>query len=147
MLKTILSISGKAGLFKLISQGRNSIIVESLVNGRRSAAYASDRVISLADISIYAEEGDIPLPKVLDDLAAEMKHQPVDEKDIQAKPEELFAFFGKILPTYDKERVYPTDIKKILKWYNLLLANGFEKFAEEETDESEISEPETDQGK
>lgn len=145
MLKKILSISGKPGLFRLLSQGKNSIIVESLLDGRRSASYASDRIISLADISIYTEEGDKPLPEVLEDLAKLMGLKAVEEKDIQSKPEELYTFFERVLPSYDCERVYPTDIKKIMKWYNMLIADGFTKFAEDENSEEQASATATDQ--
>lgn len=140
MLKKILSISGKPGLFKLVSQGRNSVIVESMVNARRMPVHASDRIVSLADISIYTQEEDMPLGDVMQKLHEYQQGKPVDAAALKDN-EALRAFFGEVIPSFDRDRVYPSDIKKLFSWYNLLLENGFDSFAtvaeEDKADEGE----------
>lgn len=119
MLKTILSVSGKPGLYKLISSGKNMVIVESLTDNKRLPIYARDKVVSLGDIAMYTDEGEVPLKDVL----ISMKKKENGEKASilpTAKPEELRSYFAEILPTFDRERVYPTDIKKLINWYNLI---------------------------
>ncbi len=137
MLKKILSLSGKPGLYKLISQGRNSIIVESMLNGRRMPARSTDRVVSLGDISMYTTAEDKPLVEVLELLRVHQNTQPVDLTafaDNEALRDKMAAF----MPDFDRERVYPSDIKKLFQWYNLLLEQGFDHFEEikEETTEA-----------
>ena len=113
MLKTILSISGKPGLFKLVSHGKNMLIVESLADGKRVPAYAKDKVISLGDIAIYTDETEVPLSKVLTSIK-EKENGVKASISTSAKPEELRAYFAEILPDYDRERVYPTDRKSVV---------------------------------
>lgn len=139
MLKTILSISGKPGLFKLVSQGKNMLIVESLVDNKRVPAYAKDKVISLGDIAIYTIEAEVPLYEVL----TSVKEKENGEKiaiNLNGKPDELRSYFAEILPSFDKERVYPSDIKKLLSWYNILVSAGITSFAPEENAENEAEE-------
>ena len=138
MLKGILSIAGRPGLFKLINPGKNMLIVESLQTGKRTPAYAHDKVISLADISMYTVGDDVPLSKVLESLKTVANGQPVDVKGFK-NDAEIRAFFAQVLPEFDDERVYTNDIKKLLNWYNLLLAAGITSFeeAENETKESQ----------
>lgn len=145
MLKGILSISGRPGLFKLINPGKNMLIVESLQTGRRSPAYAHDKVISLADISIYTIEGDEPLGNVLEAVKAKADGKPVDVKALGGDAE-IRAFFAEVLPEFDNERVYTNDIKKLLSWYNQLLAAGIDTFvdAEAETEAAGDEAAETD---
>lgn len=131
MLKTILSISGKPGLFKLVSHGKNMLIVESLADNKRVPAYAKDKVISLGDIAIYTDEAEVPLHEVLTSI----KNKENGEKasiDSSAKPDELRAYLAEVLPNFDRERVYPSDIKKLISWYNLLIAAGITDFTPEE---------------
>lgn len=133
MLKTILSVSGKPGLFRLVSNAKNMVIVESLTDKRRLPIYARDKVVSLGDIAMYTDEGEVPLSEVLTKIQ-------VKENGAQAsvatnsKPDVLKKYFAEILPTYDRERVYDTDIKKLISWYNLLSAAGI-SFASEESAE------------
>ncbi len=134
MLKGILSISGRPGLFKLVNPGKNMLIVESLQTGRRTPAYAHDKVISLADISIYTENDDEPLGNVLEAVKAKVNCQPVDVKALGSDAN-IRAFFAEVLPNFDNERVYTNDIKKLLNWYNQLIAAGINKFKEEESKE------------
>ena len=119
MLKTILSVSGKPGLYKLVSSSKNMIIVESLSDKKKLPIHARDKVVSLGDISIYTQADDAPLK----DILISMKQKENGQKasiNTGAKPDELRKYFSEILPDFDKERVYPTDIKKIIGWYNLL---------------------------
>lgn len=131
MIKRIVSIAGKPGLFKLVSQGKNMLIVESLATGKRTPAYAHDKVISLADVAIYTNDEDMPLADVLEKVAAKTEAQPIDIKGF-ADDKAIRAYFAEILPDFDDNRVYTTDIKKLFNWYNILIAAGFTKFKEEE---------------
>jgi hypothetical protein len=133
MLKTILSISGKPGLFRLVSQGKNMLIVESLSNGKRTPAYAHDKVVSLGDIAMYTNESDVPLTDVLESVKAVTNGQPVDVKSYGDA--EIRDYFKTVLPDYDEDRVYTTDIRKLFTWYNQLLAAGITEFKEAESSE------------
>jgi len=129
MLKTILSISGKPGLFKLISQGRNMLIVETLdATKKRLPARGNDKVTSLGDISMYTTEDDIPLSKVLTAVKEKENGAPISIDIKKASPQELQNYFAEILPNFDRERVYNNDIKKLLSWYNILITNGITNF-------------------
>ena len=120
MLKDILSITGKPGLYKLISRGNNMLIVESLLDGRRMSTYGRDKIVSLGDISMFTEDGDdVTLASVLESLKTKENAQlcPVDAK--KASTKELQDYFAEVLPNFDRDRVYPSDIKKLISWYNL----------------------------
>jgi len=119
MLKDILSISGQSGLFKLVSQGKNNIIVESLIDGKRMPAYATSRISALEDISIFTVDGDAKLADVL--VAVFENQLQVDPK---GSSKDLKTAFAKALPDFDEERVYVSDIKKIFTWYNVLVEKG-----------------------
>ncbi len=112
MLKKILSISGKSGLFRLVNRGKNMLIVENIATGRRQPAYSTDKVVSLGDISIYT---------IGDDAAVR-------------------AYFKTVLPDYDEDRVYTTDIRKLLSWYNQLIAAGIKDFKDEEIAQDQAAE-------
>ena len=142
MLKTILSISGKPGLFKLVSHGKNMLIVESLADKKRVPAYAKDKVISLGDIAIYTDDAEVPLHEVL----TSVKNKENGEKasiPTSAKPDELRAYFAEVLPTFDRERVYPSDIKKLISWYNILIGAGITDVTPEEPAAEETPAEET----
>ena len=130
MIKNILSISGKPCLFKLVSQGKNMLIVESLTNGKRTPAYAHDKVVSLGDIAIYSTEGDVPLADVFESIKTKNEGKQVDIKSMS--PEEIRSYFAEILPDFDDERVYTNDIKKVFVWYNQLINAGISEFKDEE---------------
>ncbi len=131
MLKTILSISGRPGLFRLVNHGKNMLIVESLTTGKRMPAFAHDKVISLGDVSIYAEDDvDVPLADVMESLKTKNEGKPVDIKALKDDAA-LREYFAGILPEFDRERVYPTDIRKVFQWYNLLIDAGVTDFKEE----------------
>lgn len=134
MLRKILSISGRPGLFRLVNQGKNMLIVESLATGKRTPAYARDKVMSLGDISIYTNDGgDTPLAKVLEAVRVANDGKSIDIKAIGGE-KELREYFATIMPDYDEDRVYGSDIRKIFQWYNQLLEAGFTTFAEAEED-------------
>jgi cell division septation protein DedD len=117
-LKDILSISGEPGLFKFIAQGRNAIIVEHLETKKRKTASGSAKVSSLEDISIFTEKEDLPLGKVFDLIFEKEKGgQAIDSKSDAVK---LKVWFEMIMPEYDKDRVYVSDMKKVVTWYNIL---------------------------
>lgn len=140
MLKNILSISGRPGLFRLSNRGKNMLIVESIADGKRTPAYARDKVISLGDISIYTDEGDVPLWEVLESVKVKSNGEQVDIKSI-GNDAAVREYFAGILPNFDREKVYTSDIRKLLTWYNQLLAGGITEFKPEEASE-ENSEPE-----
>ncbi|MEI7828895.1 MAG: DUF5606 domain-containing protein [Prolixibacteraceae bacterium] len=128
MLKGILAISGQPGLFKVLSEGKNGVIVESLLTGMKQTAFASAKMSTLEDIAIYTTSEDFPLKQVfrkISDLENGAAAIPAN-----TKPEDLKKYFEKVLPDYDKERVYVSDIKKVLTWYNLLQEKGLLDFEE-----------------
>ncbi len=136
MLKTILSVSGKPGLFKLISNGKNMVIVESLADKRRIPIYARDKVVSLGDIAMYTDNDEVPLGDIL--LTIETKENGGQTSVASsAKPEELRKYFAEILPDYDRDRVHDSDIKKLISWYNLLINSGYSFKAEKEEENTE----------
>jgi len=143
MLKTILSVSGKPGLFKMVSQGKNMLIVESLTDKKRIPAYSRDKVISLGDIAIYTSGEDVPLYQIFNGIKAKEADKPVPVDTAKATPDELRAYLAEILPEFDRERVYPTDIKRLLNWYNLLLAAGITDYDPEKEETAEPEKGET----
>ena len=132
MLQTILAISGKPGLYKLVSRAKNSLIVEILdETHRRLPAFAADRITSLADIAMYTDGDDVPLGKVLENMKQleESKEASINYK--KASGDELREYFAKVLPNFDRERVHVSDIKKLIQWYNILVNNGVTYFENE----------------
>lgn len=143
MLKTILSISGKPGLYKLISQGKNMLIVESLVDKKRFPAYGNEKIISLGDIAMYTDTEDVPLKDVLLAMKKKENGTAVAMELKKATADELRGYLAEVLPGFDRDRVYLSDIKKLISWYNLLVANGmtdFEEGSEAETLQDEKAE-------
>lgn len=138
MLKTILAISGKPGLYSLVSRGNRSLIVETLdANRKRLPVFGTDKVISLADIAMYTDEEEVPLRQVLNAIKELKKGKTVADIDLKkATREQLFDFMGQVLPNFDRDRVHPSDVKKLIQWYNLLIENGVTDFDEDlkETD-------------
>lgn len=136
MLKEILSITGKPGLFKIISQGKGILVVEELGSGRRFPAHARDKVVSLGDIAMYTESGDTPLGEILDKVYAKHEGKVIDVKEL-VKNKGLRHEFEAIVEDYDRDRVYDNDIKKLFTWYNILVENGYTEFTEPEAPEAE----------
>ena len=138
MLRTILSVSGKPGLFKLISQGKNMLILETLdATKKRLPVYAHDKVISLGDIAMYTDDEEVALGEVLESVKNKENGAVASIDFKKASQDELHAYMAEVLPTYDRDRVHTSDIKKLIQWYNILINNGITEFveAEEETTE------------
>ena len=134
MLKEILSVTGKPGLFKLVSQGKNMLIVESLIDGKRFPAYSKDKVVSLGDIAIFTETAEVPLGQVLESLKAK-ENGAVCSIDPKSDNDKLRKYMLEVLPNYDRDRVYPSDIRKLLSWYNILINAQITEFVVEEKEE------------
>lgn len=139
MLKKILSITGKPGLFKIISQGKGILIVEELGSGKRFPAHSRDKVVSLGDIAMYTESGDTPLGEILDKVYAKHEGKKIDVKGLIAD-KGLRKAFEEVVADYDRDRVYESDIKKLFTWYNILVDAGFKEFAEQKEEKTEESE-------
>lgn len=137
MLKEILSISGKPGLYKLVSQAKNMLIVESMIDGKRIPAYSNDKVVSLGDIAIYTNTGEVKLNEVLESIRSKENGQ-LCSVDAKADNSKLKAYMEAILPDYDNERVYPSDIRKLIQWYNILTTNNITVFSEVESENSHV---------
>ncbi len=133
-LSKILAISGKGGLYLVVSQSRNGLIVESLLDGRKIPVFATERSSALADISIFGQEEDIPLEEVFSRIHKGTEGKPVeDPQKIQGS--EIKIRFGELLPDYDQDRVYLSDMKKVFSWYNLLLEKEIIPLPEKPKDE------------
>ena len=126
-----MNISGKPGLYKLLSYGKNTIIVESLIDKKRMPAHAREKIISLGDVAIYTTGEDVPLSQVLESIYAKYEGKPIEMEKFTT-PDDLHKFFVGVLPDYDEDRVYKTDIKKLISWYNVLVNAGFTSFAAKE---------------
>ncbi len=137
-LKEIMSISGHSGLFKFVSQGRNGIIVESFTDQKRSFVNASNKVSSLEDIAIFTTEEEVPLKTVLKNIHDALNGGQAP--DPKSTPEELRTFMEKVLPAYDRDKVYVSDMRKLVSWYNSLLALDMLKFDEEAAAETPAAE-------
>jgi hypothetical protein len=140
-LTGIIAISGRPGLYKVIAQGKNNIIVESLIDNKRFPAYATDKISALDDISIYTYDDDAPLKDLLVAI-----YKKEDGKMCPSHKESLTVlqnYLLELLPNYDQERVYSSDVKKMFQWYNLLHKSGNLKMDEEATEVAEIAAEET----
>ena len=137
MFERVLTISGKPGLYRLLSQGRNMFIVEAVdASKKRLPVHNSDKVVMLDDIAIYTDTEEIPLREVFAKILE--KEGGVLSFDLKAAtPEELVEYFESVMPDYDRERVYLTHIKKIYAWYNILVENGVVDFTREEVAEED----------
>jgi hypothetical protein len=127
-LSKILSISGKPGLFQVISQLKNAVLVESLIDKKRFPAFAHEKISSLKEISVFTTSDDKPLRDVLKTLSDKFEGKTAIDTKVDDKT--LKAFFLEVVPDYDSERVYISDIKKIINWYNLLAENNLLDFTE-----------------
>jgi len=129
-LESIISITGKPGLFKVLSQVKNGLVVESIIDGKRIPVHSSDKVSALSDISIYTYESDVPLAEIYDKIFHKTSGKAsIDHK---SKPEALRTYLKDILEDFDQERVYNSDLKKLFQWFNLLAENNLLKPDEKE---------------
>ena len=137
MLEKILAISGKPGLYKLLSRGNNSLIVETLdAQKKRMPVFGTDKVISLADIAMYTDDEEVPLRRVFKNILEKEGGKKTNLDYKKASKDELAAFMGEALPNYDRDRVYPADMKKLAQWYNILIENEITDFEEPKTEEN-----------
>ncbi len=130
MLKDILAISGKSGLYKFVSQGRQGIIVESLENKTRTHTSATAKISALEDIAIFTDDEDVPLKDVF--KAIHEKENGGKAISHKSSANELKSYLEEVLPEYDKDRVYVSDIKKLIQWYNILHDYDMLNFDEED---------------
>ncbi len=131
MLKTILAISGKPGLYKLVSQAKNMLVVESLIDGKRVPAYNHEKIISLGDIAMFTDSDEVPLNQVFENMK-QLENGAKASVSTKDGEKALREYLAKILPNFDRERVYTTDIKKLISWYNLLIENGYTDFSDKD---------------
>lgn len=144
MLKDILSIAGKPGLHKMLNNTAQAIIVESLLDGKRFPVYSNTKVIGLEDISVYTENEEMPLKTVFKRISEkENGGKAIDHK---ASAAEIAQYMEAVLPEYDRDRVYQSDMKKIFQWYNLLLDKNLLNFGEEEAQPETPATPEETAG-
>ena len=130
MLETILAIAGKPGLYKLVSRGNRNLIVESIDDKHlRMPAFSTDRVISLADIAMFTDDEEVPLSDVLTTMKEKEKGALCSFDYKSASRDKLFDYFADILPNFDRDRVHPSDVKKLIQWYNILISNGLDDFS------------------
>lgn len=141
MLKDILAISGRPGLYRLVKYGKNIIIVENITDKKRSTAHSRDKVISLSDISMYTDSDDKPLGEVLEAIKTKYDGKPLNTADYK-EPAALQDFFKGVVPNFDVDRVYNTDIKKLINWYNILINSGMTDFLPKQEKEEEKKETE-----
>ena len=134
MLKKILSISGRPGLYQLVSYGKNMLLVDTIPAGHRFPIHSRERVMSLGDISIFTTSEDVPLSQVLENMGKKYENKVIDAK-AYTTPEKLHEFMGGVLENWDDERVHNSDIKKIIAWYNVLVGAGITDFSVEDEDE------------
>ena len=139
MIRNILAIAGRPGLFKIVKQGKNMLIVSQLATGKCQPAYARDKVSSLGDISIYTVTDDKPLSEVLELIRDKNDGKKIDIKALGGDAE-IRQYFSGILPEFDNDRVYTADIKKIFSWYNQLVDAGITDFTDSEDTEDPKSE-------
>jgi hypothetical protein len=139
MLKEILSITGKSGLYKKISQGKNMLIVESLLDGKRIPAYSYDKIVSLADISVFTQTDNVQLGEVLEKIKIK-ENSALVTLNPKAGNDDLRNYLAEVLPDYDRDRVYPSDIRKMINWYNILINSNITEFLEVEEEEEKATE-------
>ncbi len=137
MLKTILAISGKPGLYRLVSRGNKNLIVETVdAAKKRLPAFGADKVVSLADISIYTnDDSEVSLASVFESIKKNYDGKPVNMSPKKAEQDDVIAFFAKVLPNYDTDRVRVSDMRKVMSWYNMLVEYGITEFEEQKSAE------------
>ena len=139
MLRKILSISGRPGLYQLVSYGKNMLLVEGLNDKKRFPVHSRERVMSLGDISIFTTSEDVPLSQVFENIGKKFDNKALDAKAI-ATPDQLHEFIGSVLENWDEDRVRNSDIKKIISWYNILVGAGITEFTAKEEEENATEE-------
>jgi hypothetical protein len=146
-LSGIIAISGRPGLFKVIAQSKNSVIVESMIDKKRFPAYATERISTLDDISVFTYDEDV---KLTDIFAKMLELYPTEAPSHKADIKELEAALAQFLPNWDQDRVYPSDVRKLFQWFNLLMHAGAFAVAateEEATAAKEVKAPKAEAAK
>ncbi len=136
-LKDIMAIAGKPGLYKMIAQAKNGLVVENIIDHKRIQAFTSDKISTLEEISIYTESDDMPLKEVIRKIYQKLEAKPAP--DLKGDNVKIKNFFNEILPEYDKERVYVSHMQKIINWYNLLLDQNLIDLEDETEKETETA--------
>lgn len=136
-LSKILSISGKPGLFKVVSQAKNAVIVESLIDKKRFPAFGHEKISSMEEISVFTTGEDMPLKDVFKAMHVKLEGKPAI--DAKSDNNALKKFFLEMIPEFDQERVYVSDIKKMIAWYNLLVEKNMLDFKEPEAEQKEAA--------
>lgn len=144
MLREILAITGKPGLFKIVAHNGKVLLVEDITTKKRFPAGARDKVVSLGDIAMYTDSGDKPLGEILDLTYAHNEGKTIDVKKLIADGK-IREEFKDVIPDFDQDRVYDNDIKKLFTWYNTLVNAGYTKFAEEKKVDTEAAEAEAEE--
>ncbi len=139
-LQKVLSISGEQGLYNYISQARSGMIAESLITKKRSVFGHASKVSSLSDIAIYTEEGEMPLKEVFEKMRAHLGEESAPDAKVDQKV--LIKFFSEVVPGYDADRFYPSHMKKVVQWYNILKEYASLDFVEEEEENTQETENE-----
>ena len=138
MLRTVLTVAGKPGLYKLVSSGRNMLIVEAIdVTKKLIPIHNVDKVVSLGDIAMYTDDEEVPLWQVLENVKNKCEGAACTIDHKKASNEELADFFAEVLPNYDRDRVYMSHVRKLIQWYNILVEAGMTDFVPEETEKEE----------
>ena len=138
MLRTVLTVAGKPGLYKLVSSGRNMLIVEALdVTKKRMPIHGVDKVVSLGDIAMYTDDEEVPLWQVLENVKAKCEGAACTIDYKKASNDELADFFAEVLPNYDRDRVYMSHVRKLIQWYNILVEGNLTDFVPEEPETEE----------
>lgn len=138
-LNEILAITGAAGLYKFVAQGKGGIIVESLSDKRRTMVSGSAKVSALGDIAIFTDSGETPLGELMQQIYDTNSGKAIEINHKTASPEELHSFMSSALPNYDADRVHNSDIKKIIQWFNILVAAGMSSFLPKEEQQAEVA--------
>jgi len=139
-LKDFLAISGEGSLFRFVAQGKNAIVVENIENGKKMSVSGTTKVSALEEIAIYTIAEDMPLSKIMDKIWEKENRGPaISHKSSDA---DMKKYFAEILPDYDKQRVYTSDIKKVFQWYNYLQSKNLLVKEEEKTEDAEIKKAE-----
>ena len=138
MLKTVLTVAGKPGLYKLVSSGRNMLIVEAIDSThKRLPIHGVDKVVSLGDIAMFTDDEEVPLWPVLDNVKAKCEGAACTIDHKKASNDELADFFAEVLPNYDRDRVYMSHVRKLIQWYNILVEAGLTDFVPEDAEVEE----------
>lgn len=136
MLTKILSVTGRPGLYKLISTNKNMNIVESMTDGKRIPVYMHEKIVALSDVSIYTNDGDIPLYEVFKKIKEKENGKPVIFAS-KSSNKDFFNYLEEVLPEYNKESVYASDVKKLISWYNILMEHNIDLEHEEQDEEQD----------